>query len=555
MPKIKILPDTLISQIAAGEVIERPASVVKELVENSLDAGATQCQIEILAGGLKRIAVRDDGCGMSREDVRLACARHATSKIDSLEDLSHIGTFGFRGEALAAIGSCSFLLLRSREKNSEEGIEVNIKGGSFTGETAVGMPEGTEIIVENLFYNTPARRKFMKSEAAEFSHILSFLTHIAAANPHVGFSIAHNAKEIFRVAPSDLRSRLAQLLGKDFFQRTREVFFDTPSLKITGYVSSAGFHAASKRQQLLFINRRDISDALVSRAVADAYGSRLPGRAYPIFFLEITMSGGDVDVNVHPRKMAVKFTEPGRVYRDVSQAVGAALDEMPPAAQSAAPIFRANAMQNPLELDAVNYQEKRARGLEFDFELIGYLADSYILVLDEQGLALIDQHAAHERILFERLMDQTLAREPQTQRLLVPAQVSLSSEERSIAQKALEILRHTGFEIEEWSGDTINILGCPACIESGAAEKITRDVLDELLKEAPNSKLFSEKLLKSLACKAAVKFGMRLDLLEQKKLLQELRQARNNSTCPHGRPTKVLVSFEELERRFGRAGI
>jgi len=594
MGKIKVLPDTLISQIAAGEVIERPASAVKELIENSIDAGAANISIEIEQGGMKLISVRDDGCGMDAGDASAAFERHATSKIGALEDLETINSYGFRGEALAAIASVASVTLKTRQKGADAGTEIIIKGGKFESKSAAGCPIGTEFIVQNLFFNTPARKKFLKTENTELSHIVAVASHAALANLNIGFELKHNGKLIFKIPQAaQAKERVSIILGKDFYEQIIPLSFVTPSIKIYGFIGMPGMEVSSKRHQYLFVNKRDVAEPLVSRAVSDAYGSRIPGRVYPVFLLNIELNPSEVDVNVHPRKLAVKFLESGRIYRDVFQAVSQSIDGFQnkifggDAAQSAAGNFGAIAgsgigtagqYSQPSISDAIEFTKqfsapsKNPLGIEtskFSGKILGQIANSYILIFEEEGIAIIDQHAAHERVLYERFKARAEKKaggegapgtdksaeakpKPNIQRLLVPYQFECSAQESVFLSQAIEHLQELGFEIEKWSGNTFVVNACPAMLKQENFPKIFREFTSEIIAEKPDKKILPEKILKTLACKAAVKFGMPLSPAEQEQLMIELSKTPNNSTCPHGRPTRVELTFEELERRFYR---
>lgn len=563
MSQIKVLSDTLISQIAAGEVVERPASVVKELLENSLDAGATQCTVEVEQGGMKLIAVRDNGNGMEPEDAVMAFTRHATSKIASVDDLFNIHSFGFRGEALAAIASVSQMTLRTRQSAMNAGSEVVFEGGILQSKGAVGCPPGTEILVRNLFFNTPARKKFLKAETTELSHIVAVVSHLALDNSAVGFVLTHNGKQLISVPPESTKiARFAAIIGKKMVEEVLPVSFVTPSITINGFIGKPGAELASKRHQYLFVNGRDVTDPLVARAVIDAYGSRLPGRTYPMFVLHIEITPSEVDVNVHPRKLMVKFLDTQRIYRDVSQAISQALVayeqrgvSMPVAHETQAPsptFFVPQASLGMNYAPSANAQTFAATTTIRTVECLAQLANSYLLVADEQGLALVDQHAAHERIMYESFKHRAELASAHTQQLLVPLTVECSREESFFLTDALEHLTKMGFEFDTWSGGTFVMRACPASLKTENLEKIFRAFLDEVSSERVHKTILPEKLLKSLACKAAVKFGMPLTHQEQQELLTKLAQTPNSSTCPHGRPTSVVVSFDELERRFYR---
>lgn len=558
MGVIKVLPDTLISQIAAGEVVERPASVVKELIENSLDAGAKMCWVEIEQGGMKLISVRDQGYGMSSDDVKMAFSRHATSKISTLSDLENIKSFGFRGEALAAIASVAFVKIRSRR--SEEGYEIIYKGGVKESESVCGCAPGTEVIVRNLFYNTPARRKFLKTEQTEIAHIAAVISHMAIANPGVGFELKCNGKVLISVPADTEKNRASAILGKNFLEDASAVNFKTLSIDIHGFIGKPGMSMSSKRHQYLFVNGRDVTDSLVGRAVIDAYGSRLPARNYPMFILHINIDPKEVDVNVHPRKLAVKFLETQKVYRDILQAVEQALDQDGQQSEvgcQKSQIQNENNIQGTMEFSRQfsETQEKRQEGLELQTihkNIIGQIADSYILILDEEGLKIVDQHAAHERIMYEKLRHAASEKTPDRQQLLIPLNLECSQEQAIFLKETIKYLETIGFEFDQWSGNTFVIRACPASLKQENLQKIFSDFLDDVISERQKEKILPERILKSLACKSAVKFGMKLSPQEQEELLTELQKTPNNQTCPHGRPTRIILTFNELEQRFYR---
>lgn len=562
MASIKVLPENLISQIAAGEVVERPSSVIKELVENSIDAGATHIMIEVEQGGSKLIMVRDDGSGMDDEDAKMAFARHATSKISSLDDLDRIASFGFRGEALAAIASVSFVTLKTRLSQNENGVEIVCNGGSFKSQGPCAAMPGTEIVVRSLFFNTPARKKFLKAENTELAHVVATVSHIALAYPELGFELKHNGKTVLSVPKNQkAEDRVRDILGKSFGEDMVPVLFETPSIKIHGFVGRPGAALSSKHHQYLFVNGRDVGDPVVSRAVCDGYGSRLPARCFPLYLLHVDIDPTEVDVNVHPRKMSVKFLDTQRVYRDVRQAIEQALDlhqqklfvgiSQSPTLSTPQSTQEGMDFSTPTKNPEGLVRPTDAAPVPPTFHLISQVADSYLLIMEESGLAIVDQHAAHERIMYEKFKRQAEQKEVTKQQLLVPLSLECSREELLFLEKALPFLEKLGFEFEAWSGGTFVMQACPTGLDTENLKVIFKNVMQQVMQEG-GSEAMPERVLKSLACKAAVKFGMKLSLPEQQKLLDELTLTPNNATCPHGRPTKVLVSFEELERRFYR---
>ncbi len=578
--KIHHLPDTLISQIAAGEVIERPASALKELLENSLDAGSTVCDVELEQGGLKTIAVRDNGSGMNFDDAQISFARHATSKISSFDDLTAITSFGFRGEALAAIASVAHVTMKTRERESNEGTEIVYQGGLCVASGSIGCAPGTEIVVQNLFFNTPARKKFMKTETTELQQCILLVTTTALAYPKCAFSLSHNGRELLNLpATDDYLARIGAILGTQFVRESAPVEFVTPSISIQGFIGKPGMTLSTKRHQYLFVNGRAVTDSSVAHAVIQAYGTRLPARTYPMFVLFIDIDAKEVDVNVHPRKLNVKFAEPGRVYRDVLSAVKSALDEQ--YLDSIVMKGTASAVHDEIRVPTENFAEQNS----FDFTQrssastyvsessdhgdkkppheaiksyipLAHIDNSYIVTSDEKGMVIFDQHAAHERIMYEKFKTQYEKKMSdgnfEIQKFLVPLTLELSPYERAAYEDASTFLQSLGFESAQWSGNAITVEAAPAQFKEREIVSIIKSLFAEIAEEKGSSTPLPERMLKSLACKAAVKFGMPLAVAEQSALLEELAVTANNATCPHGRPTRVELSFDELERRFYR---
>ncbi len=572
--KIHHLPNTLISQIAAGEVIERPASVLKELIENSIDAGATVCDVELEQGGVKTLAVRDNGCGMAADDALMSFARHATSKIASFEDLISVASFGFRGEALAAISSVAHVTMHTREKSSDSGTEIVFQGGLCVASGPIGCAPGTAIVVKNLFFNTPVRKKFLKTETTELQQCILLVTTIALAHPEVAFSLSHNGRELLNLpAAENYIDRIGGVLGNQFVRESSPVQFVTPSVNIQGFIGKPGMTLSSKRHQYLFVNGRAVTDAAIARAVLDAYGTRLPARTYPMFILFVDVDPHDVDVNVHPRKLTVKFAEPGRMYRDTLQAVKQSLDE--PIISTAASVRTPGAYvehdeqvphlietgeQSSLNLDgdllvAMKMREHNTDAVKRHVPL-AQVDNSYILTHDDSGLVIVDQHAAHERIMYEKFKahfeKKSLEGNLVIQRFLMPITLELTAQERVAFNTVAEFLAELGFEFASWSGNVITVEAAPNMFREKEIVNLIKSLFAEILDESSSPSALPERLLKSLACKAAVKFGMQLALPEQTALLEELSITANNATCPHGRPTHISLSYDELEKRFYR---
>lgn len=567
MPKIHILPDTLIGQIAAGEVVERPASVLKELLENSIDAGATRCEVTMEDGGRGLIGVRDNGCGMDRSDAALSILRHATSKIARVEDLSALRTFGFRGEALAAIASVSKCRLRTREADSDVGTQLVLEGGRQVSIASAGCPVGTEIEVRNLFFSTPARLHFLRQTKTELIHSITTLNAIALAHRKISFALRSDGKLICDYpADQSHRARIAAVFGSS--EGWSEVLHANGPVTISGFIGDPGRTLSTRRHEFLFINKRHVHDSGIIHAVLEGYGTRLAPRSFPAFVLMIEIDPAIVDVNVHPRKLAVKFSNPGRVFAAVKSAISVALEQYQN--QSAASFVPGEPSAENVEA-AMQFTQHLAhahQSLNFSREqtqieisppiprqsgmhsmqphIILYLANSYIIVREEGGIVFVDQHAAHERITYERLLAEFRARAPSVQQLLLPISFSCTADERILYEKNKPMLETVGFSFDAWSGGTLVITAAPSFLSIEQIEPLVRDLFHEPW-TAP------EPFLKMLACKSSVTFGMALTPAEQVRLLRDLAQTKNNSTCPHGRPTQIAVTMSELRRRFLRS--
>ncbi|MBI1247431.1 DNA mismatch repair endonuclease MutL [bacterium] len=634
MPRIQQLSASVVNKIAAGEVIERPASAVKELMENSLDAGATRIDVVIEHGGAELIRIADDGCGIAPEDMPLSIASHATSKIGNADDLFHVCTLGFRGEALASISEVSHFLLRSRPHDQDCGSEMLVHGGTVQEAQPCGCPPGTIIEIRNLFYNTPVRKKFLKTTQTEFGHISEAFTRIALAHPHVHFTLKHGTRVVHDLPPSnDLRQRVHVFFGAEIADQLIEVESQNEQVTLRGYVGNPRFSRSNNRMQYLFLNGRFIKDRALQHALGEAYRGLLLHGRYPMAFLQMNMPPEMVDVNVHPTKLEVRFQDSGRIYSQLlgtlrtkfltsnldatyrpagdaaptengdMQSAEALREELVAWAKGAVDVegnsasgqprqtdfdldFRSE-RRSPLQLTPFNRSEVGAGTLPLppipsgvtpahlreeengevpieETESRGggvgsqqraiQLHNRYLIAETEEGMAVIDQHALHERILYEELREKALARRLEVQRMLVPETLNLSAQEFAAVEASIETLAQIGIEIEAFGGDTVLIRSYPAILGRRKPVEIVREVVDQLMTEGKNleKRDLLDELLHMMSCKAAVKAGDRLSSEEIDALLELRHLCQDAHHCPHGRPTALVFTKEELDRRFQR---
>jgi DNA mismatch repair protein MutL len=595
--KIKVLPESLTNQIAAGEVIDRPASVVKELVENSLDAAASQITVIIRDGGHTLIQVVDDGDGMAEEDLLLAFQRHSTSKIHSYEDLECVRTLGFRGEALASIASVARVEARSVLAGQTVGSQVRIEGGVVEEVTAFGGPPGTSVAVKHLFFNTPARRKFLRAPATEYRHILSVFNRFALGYPGKAFILIQDDEVVFDMKPTSLLDRIGALLGSRVRDGLVEVSDDGP-LRIRGYIATPDAFRRSRGDQYLFLNGRYIVNRALNHAIVSGYGEILPRGAFPVYILQLELDPQLVDVNVHPTKVEVKFANEGMVYKLINGAVKRALGSaqiVPSLQPFSGEAFRPQSLpgapfsgeQQPLDLRrepesvttpgaiAVSPDETQEADVpasaaaeasatgpgptqpqpqveRFERTNVWQLHNKYILTQIKSGLIVIDQHVAHERILYERALDAFERRAPASQQLLFPQVVELSAEDFSYLTEMLPFLEKIGFVIKAFGKNTVVVEGVPPGIKISDDEKLLTHIIDEFKRGKKDSVEIRECVAKSFACHAAVRAGDKLSLEAMNALIDQLFATRHPYHCPHGRPVIVNIPIEELDRRFGR---
>lgn len=606
--RITILPENLTNKIAAGEVVERPSSVIKELIENSLDAGATDISVEIAAGGRRLIRVTDNGHGMSREDALLSLERHATSKIRSDSDLESILTLGFRGEALPSIASVSRFCLSTREAGSLEGTEIVVEGGRVRDVKSCGMAQGTVIAVEQIFFNTPARLKFMKSSETEAGHVGDVVARLAVSRPDAAFSCISDGREILRVQRSDLLRRLSQVVGKDSASQLHRVEGGEEYVTVSGFVSGPSLVRSGPQAMFTYVNGRFVRDKVVQHAIMQAYRGVIDRGRYPVVALFIQLPVGEVDVNVHPTKHEVRFRHQSAVHDGIRSAVEDVLrlspwlavkPALPSAPASAAPTGQAyreriaaaaqaslalphreqNYLQSPVqprvvEADTVTAadvlppavvvgepevpfqaeQRNPVAGYFSSLAVIGQFHGEYILCQSGTDLVIIDQHAASERVAYQRLKQQCRDGAVESQRLLFPETVELSFSEVAVAGRFRDELAGIGFELEHFGGNTLMIAAVPRMSSEKDAVGLVRDILNDLAGLGTSAAFQDalDELLSRIACHSVVRGFHALENRQIKELLRSMDETEFAASCPHGRPVSHVVRLDELEKIFKR---
>lgn len=559
MPHIRILPPDLRNKIAAGEVIERPASVVKELIENALDAESTDIRIDIQHGGKRLIRVSDNGAGMNKDDALLCFERHATSKLSGEDDLYAVKTLGFRGEALASIASVSKVRLVTAQKGHSLGVSVELRGGIVT-EVRDAPAIGTTVEVKDLFFNTPARKKFMKKTATELYHIIEVVTRESLAQWETAFSLVTDNKETLNTPPSShVKERIMQIYGEEFVNVLTRAHSQADRIQCTAYISKSGCFRNTKSHQYLFLNRRPIKDTSLSHAVYRAYDGFLPRDKHPIFFLYLDVDPSQVDVNVHPAKREVRFHDKEFVYRFVHDAIRASLTtehrelvkQFSETTVKEAPNFddadlRMMASCSPRSETAI------AENLEFAYTTdmpYLYLGDTFIALASKAGLTVIDHHAAHERVLYEKLLKGIL---PAVQRLMFPRQVQLSRREYLLILEHAETLKDFGIEVEDFGFNTVLLRSLPEILRRADAHGILSDIASFFAEGTSPDTQIKETLAARIACHSSVRGREILGREELRALLADLEKTEYPDQCPHGRPTRIFFTLEELKKLFKR---
>jgi len=584
---IRILPDHVASQIAAGEVVERPASVVKELIENAIDAGATAIEVGARDGGKSFIRVVDDGCGVPREEVELAFHRHATSKLSTANDLESITTLGFRGEALASIAAVSRMTFATRAEGEGVGSLLRLEGGEIITRREVGQPPGTAVSVENLFFNVPARRKFLRTDRTERRHIDRWVTRYAMAYPDLRFTLTHGDQNAFQSPGSgELRDVLVGVYGLEVGENALEIIPEAQhahGIRVSGLVGPPSFHRANRTYITIFVNGRWVNDNSLTYAVTQAYHRLLPNGRHPMAVVMVDLAASDVDVNVHPTKAEVRFRDGDVVFRAVQKAVRSTLLERSPVPQ----LGRSSGRTEPglswpnAEVRHPNAETRRERlaglgqrdegegrqlplkgkvlsdledGTIPPLRVIGQLGTTYIVAEGPDGMVLLDQHAAHERVLFEQLLAEREAAKAASQVLLEPALVELVPEGADALSDHEDTLRQLGFEVESFGGSTLLVRALPAIVADQEPGQVLDDVAAALLSgDEPLGVPVEEAVARRVCKRAAVKAGQVLDQAEMAELIRALEHCESPQTCPHGRPTMIYLTVGQLAREFGRS--
>jgi DNA mismatch repair protein MutL len=560
MPLIKILPPDLRNKIAAGEVVERPASVVKELIENSIDAGSTDISIDVLYGGKRLMRVSDNGSGMDREDALLCFESHATSKLSTEDDLFNIKTMGFRGEALPSIASISKVKIITGLKDSVRGISAEIAGGEIK-EIKDSPSAGTSIEVRDIFFNTPARKKFMKSNNTELFHIIDTVTKEALSHPHIGFSLTTDNRETLNLpAASGVKERILQVYGDEFLNGLMEVSAGIEGVTMTAFVSKTDNFRNMKSHQFIFINTRPVKDYSISSAVYKAYEGILPHDRHPVFFVCLEIDPRKVDFNVHPAKREVRFEDKEPVYRLVSASIGEAVrsDRIEYTGQFLGPTDKGPSNPFPAEYSSfqpssfVPQAQMIAEPLDFPYKPsipFIYLGDTFVAISGKGGLTLIDHHAAHERVLYERFLGGINLN---ACRLLFPRQVKLSHNEYRVILENIHLLADFGIEADDFGHDTVIVRSLPDALEEADLRGVLSDIASCIREGIAPDKSLKEALAARIACHSSVRGKQILNQEAVSALIADLEQTAHPDQCPHGRPTRLFFSLDDLKKMFKR---
>lgn len=555
MGNIVLLDDLTINKIAAGEVIERPANVIKELVENSIDAGATKIVVEVKNGGKTLVKIVDNGKGISANDIPLSLERHATSKIRRIEDLEHTYSMGFRGEALASIASISELTMLTRTAE-ENGTKIIAEAGEIIKVDEIGLPVGTTIMVKKLFFNTPVRYKFLKNDATEFRYIKEWVQKTALVNSNIAFKLINDGKIVFQTnGNGNIRDIIYLLYGKEIEKNLLEVNYENEGIKVTGVIGNTTIARDNRKSQILYLNKRNIKNQILTNSADQAFKGATGIGKYGFFILNLEMPANYYDVNVHPTKMEVRFNDEDKLYKVFYHAIKSAmlnsefLDNNEKEQKKENYIenelqFLTNRFKNETPAELINRENKR----EIEYKYIGILFRTFIVIEIGNDMFLIDQHAGHERILYEQIKENYKNHiQNNSQLMLIPEVFNLSHKEIEFVKENIELFRNTGFDIELFGEDSVKISGIPDIEYKVNKNRMFLDVLDEMITtERTAIKDVEERFIATVACKAAVKANMDLTRQEVDNLIQRLLKLKNPFTCPHGRPTTIKFSKDEL---------
>jgi DNA mismatch repair protein MutL len=576
MGKIHILDEATINKIAAGEVIERPASVVKELIENSIDAGASDIRIDVMKGGKNLIRISDNGCGMSRDDAALSFVKHSTSKIQKIDDLENVMTMGFRGEALSSITAVAKVEIITKTSEELAGTKIAIHGGKLIGINDTGAAEGTVVTVEDLFYNTPARKKYLKSDSTELAHIIEVVAKNALGHNSISFTLLHNGNEILHSPTSELQDTIIHIYGQDAARSMVPVNSSSRFAMVSGFVSKPAATRGSIDHQSFFINNRSVSSRAISYALRDGYGTLIPKGRFPIAVLRIYVDTREVDVNVHPAKNQVRLSHEREIAEAVTEAVKQALlnqnlipdekitstqtsfYEIPPEIRNAVREtdsgFRFTSRDTEKRLrhtDRNALDEDIKAGEMPKVKVLGQVDAVYVIAETKDGLMIIDQHAAHERILFEQVRD---SKHTDSQELIVPINLELDSREKVLMKECIPFLEEFGFRISEFGPNAFAVTAVPDVLGRLEDTSLIHDIIADILSEGKikgDTGLF-ERVTKSIACRGAIKAGASCSSEQMESLIKQLFSTENPYTCPHGRPTMVSFGRQELDKLFKR---
>jgi DNA mismatch repair protein MutL len=576
---IRILSEETVNRVAAGEVVERPAAALKELLENSIDAGATHITVELVRAGTGLIRVGDDGCGMGQDDLLLALERHATSKIAAVEDLAAVSTFGFRGEALPSIAAVSRLRIETRERGAPEGTRLEVDGGRILRVAPCGCPEGTLVEVRDLFHSVPARLRFLRSESTELGHCLQVASRLALASPVVGIHVRHGGRDLLRLAPAqDAGSRLREHLGREFFAGLVPVRGAGEACAVTGFVSRPGAGRPGAEYQQFFVNGRPVRDPLLAQGLREACRDHfLQEKSGVSYFLWLSLPASGVDVNVHPTKREVRFRDPGAVRAIVGEALRDALRADRAAALPASGPRTVATVSPPVSTEFAGFSDRAAESGSGGYTAtvarqehlphvpglsrtapapmtsdMTQLFGTYLVCPGPEGLVLVDQHAAHERILYERFLDRSAG--ASSQQLLDPIVFETAPDEGGTLVSLQPALAAVGVAVEPIGPRSWRVLALPAELEAEAALVFVREMVALALEEGAPSRVeeFRHRAAALLACHTAVRSNQRLEAREVAALLSDLARTGNPGLCPHGRPTSITIDRDEIERRFKR---